>query len=234
MKPSKLLATVRDFTENTSQQEMIHSNDWTRNMSELTNTLWQTLWGFFCCFIFIVFHFLSAYKCLTDRRGGWHLSLLFKTDREWTSTFLNTDPEGTTFPKNKSISLTPVATPYPTLLLFCQEKHWLKWSSVDVFCFLQDILNWWLETGWRYSRHIFTCQKLAKHHQTALALMLWWPYITGENCPPAHISQDNAWVMHKYKRKEMETCGNTSGSRGEGMSFLLFTVSFDWNEEGTC
>jgi len=134
---------------------MIHSNEWTRNMFELTNTLWLTLWGFLC-FIFIAFHFLSAYKCLIDRHGGWHLSLLFKTDREWTPTFLNADPERTTFPKNKSISFTLASTAYPTLLLFSQEKHHLKRNSVGLFCFLQSILNWWLETGQRCSHHILT------------------------------------------------------------------------------
>lgn len=93
------------------------------------------------------------------------------------------------FLKIKAIPWHLLPHPVQLFFFFCQEKHQLKWSSVDVFCFLQDILNWWLEIGWRYYCHIFTCQNLAKHHQAALAVMLWWPYITGENCPPSHFSQ---------------------------------------------
>lgn len=54
IKPSKRLASVRNFTENTPQQEIIRSNEWTRNMFELTNILWQTLWGFFLFYFYCI------------------------------------------------------------------------------------------------------------------------------------------------------------------------------------
>lgn len=64
-KLSKLQPSVRDFTENSPQQEMILSNEGTRNMSELTNTLCQTLWGF------LLFYFYCASFSVCLQRLEW-------------------------------------------------------------------------------------------------------------------------------------------------------------------
>lgn len=53
-KPSKPQPSMRDFTENTPQQEMIRSNEGTRNMFELTNMLCQALWGFLLFYFYCV------------------------------------------------------------------------------------------------------------------------------------------------------------------------------------
>lgn len=227
IKPSKLLASVRHFTENTPQQEMIRSNEWTRNMFELTNTLWQTLWGFFC-FIFIVFHFLSAYKCLTDRHGGWHYH--FKTDREWTSTFLNTDPKRTTFPKNKSNSLTPVATPCPTLLFLPRDasaKMKLCWRVLLSSGYTQLMIRNWMEVLLPYI-HLPKFSKASPGSIGCHALMTiyYWRKLSTFSLQP--ITPE---FCRNTKKKEIEICGNNP--REQGGSFLLFTVSSDRNQEGT-
>lgn len=55
IKPSKLLVSVRDFIENTPQQEITCSNEWTRNMFKLTNT--QTHADRICGVVSVCFFF---------------------------------------------------------------------------------------------------------------------------------------------------------------------------------
>lgn len=59
IKPSKLLVSVRDFIENTPQQEITCSNEWTRNMFKLTNT--QTHADRLCGVVFVCFFFFNFY-----------------------------------------------------------------------------------------------------------------------------------------------------------------------------